>query len=143
MSSVMANVILFCTGDARVRAFRPMQSGGGAVVATENLTRNFGPRRAVDDVTVAVGAGEALAIFGPNGAGKTTLLRMLGGILRPSSGRARIGDVYMPGGSEVRRRIGIVAPRRVHDPLRLTRRSRRVKDVQHILGIHFLRVASV
>ena len=86
-----------------------MQTGGGAVVATENLTRNFGARRAVDDVTVAVGAGEALAIFGPNGAGKTTLLRMLGGILRPTSGKARVGGVYLPGGPDVRRRIGIVS----------------------------------
>ena len=86
-----------------------MQTEGGAVVATENLTRNFGRRRAVDDVSVSVGAGEALAIFGPNGAGKTTLLRMLGGILRPTSGRARVGGVYLPGGSQVRRRIGIVS----------------------------------
>ena len=86
-----------------------MQTGGGPVVATENLTRNFGARRAVDDVTVSVGAGEALAIFGPNGAGKTTLLRMLGGILRPTSGKARVGGVYLPGGSDVRRRIGIVS----------------------------------
>lgn len=86
-----------------------MQTEGGAVVATENLTRNFGARRAVDDVSVSVGAGEALAIFGPNGAGKTTLLRMLGGILRPTSGKARVGDVYLPGGSQVRRKIGIVS----------------------------------
>ena len=86
-----------------------MHSGGGAVVATENLTRNFGARRAVDSVTISIGAGEALAIFGPNGAGKTTLLRMLGGILRPTSGGATVGGVYLPGGAAVRRRIGIVS----------------------------------
>jgi heme exporter protein A len=86
-----------------------MHSGGGAVVATENLTRNFGSRRAVDGVSVSISGGEALAIFGPNGAGKTTLLRLLCGILRPTSGRARIGDVYLPGGSALRRKIGIVS----------------------------------
>jgi heme exporter protein A len=86
-----------------------MHSPAGAVVATENLTRNFGRRRAVDGVTVSVAAGEALALFGPNGAGKTTLLRMLGGILRPTSGQARIGDAILPGGASVRRRIGIVS----------------------------------
>jgi len=81
----------------------------GPVVATENLTRKFGARRAVDGVTLGIAAGDALAIFGPNGAGKTTLLRMLAGILRPTSGTARIGEVTMPGGSRVRRRIGIVS----------------------------------
>lgn len=86
-----------------------MASGTSAVVATENLTRQFGSRRAVDGVTLEIPAGEALALFGPNGAGKTTLLRMLGGILRPTSGSARIGSATLPGGPEVRRRVGIVS----------------------------------
>jgi heme exporter protein A len=86
-----------------------MQTAAGPAVATENLTRKFGSRRAVDDVSISVESGEALAIFGPNGAGKTTLLRMLGGILRPTAGKARIGAVTMPGGADVRRRIGIVS----------------------------------
>lgn len=80
-----------------------------AVVATENLTRVFGSRRAVDGVSVSLDAGDALAIFGPNGAGKTTLLRMLGGILKPSAGKASVGGVSLPGGPAVRRRIGIVS----------------------------------
>ena len=80
-----------------------------AVVATENLTRLFGARRAVDGVSISLCAGDALAIFGPNGAGKTTLLRMLGGILKPSAGKARVGGVALPGGSDVRRRIGIIS----------------------------------
>lgn len=86
-----------------------MQSVVGAIVATENLSRNFGARRAVDGVTLSIAAGEVLAVFGPNGAGKTTLLRMLGGLLRPSGGRARIGDTALPGGPEVRRRIGVIS----------------------------------
>ncbi len=86
-----------------------MQSPKGAVVATESLSRSFGARRAVDGVTLTVAAGEALALFGPNGAGKTTLLRMLGGLLRPTSGKARIGDAVLPGGPEARRRIGVIS----------------------------------
>lgn len=86
-----------------------MQSANGAVVATDNLSRSFGTRRAVDGVTVAVAGGEALALFGPNGAGKTTLLRILGGLLRPTSGTARIGDATLPGGPDVRRRVGVIS----------------------------------
>jgi heme exporter protein A len=86
-----------------------MQSRTDAVVATENLSRSFGSRRAVDGVTLSVAAGDALALFGPNGAGKTTLLRMLGGLLRPTAGKAQIGDVPLPGGPEVRKRIGVIS----------------------------------
>lgn len=86
-----------------------MNSVPGAGVATDNLSRLFGARRAVDAVTLAVGSGEVLAVFGPNGAGKTTLLRVLGGLLRPTSGTARIGEASLPGGSEVRRRVGVIS----------------------------------
>ncbi len=86
-----------------------MQNQSGAVVATENLSRSFGARRAVDGVTISIAAGEALALFGPNGAGKTTLLRMLGGLLRPSSGKARIGDASLPAGAAIRGAIGVIS----------------------------------
>lgn len=109
MFASLANVIPFCTACARVRPFGFMPSASAAVVATENLSRRFGSRRAVDDVTLSIGAGECLALFGPNGAGKTTLLRMLGGLLRPTSGRARIGGSPLPGGPEIRRSIGLIS----------------------------------
>ncbi len=54
------------------------------------LARRYGPRRAVDGVSFALAPGDCLALFGPNGAGKSTLLKMLGGLLRPSSGEARV-----------------------------------------------------
>jgi ABC-type multidrug transport system ATPase subunit len=81
----------------------------GSIVATEMLSRWFGRRRAVDGVTLAMSSGETLALFGPNGAGKTTLLRLLGGLLKPTSGNAQIGGVELPGGASVRRRIGIIS----------------------------------
>ena len=50
------------------------------------LTRRFGERTAVSEVSFEVASGERLAIIGPNGAGKTTLLSMLAGVLTPTSG---------------------------------------------------------
>lgn len=89
--------------------FGPMPSQSAAVVATEKLGREFGRRKAVDDVTLSVDGGSTLALFGPNGAGKTTLLRILAGLLKPTSGAARIGDVSLPGGPAVRRRVGVIS----------------------------------
>ncbi len=79
------------------------------VVRAERLTRTFGQHRAVDDVSVELAAGDCLALFGPNGAGKTTLLRMLGGLLRPTAGVAEIAGVPLPGGAEVKAKIGLVS----------------------------------
>jgi ABC-2 type transport system ATP-binding protein len=53
------------------------------------LSKRFGERVAVRDVSFSVGPGEVLAIIGPNGAGKTTLLSMLCGAVAPSSGELR------------------------------------------------------
>ena len=86
-----------------------MRNQSAAVVATEKLSREFGRRKAVDDVTLSIDAGSTLALFGPNGAGKTTLLRILAGLLKPTAGTARIGDVALPGGPAVRRRVGVIS----------------------------------
>ncbi|MEO7043563.1 MAG: ABC transporter ATP-binding protein [Gemmatimonadaceae bacterium] len=79
-----------------------------SVTATD-LVRSFGSRRAVNGVSLSLSAGDCLALFGPNGAGKTTLLRMLGGLLRPTSGQATIEGVALPGGVELRARVGLVS----------------------------------
>jgi heme exporter protein A len=81
----------------------------GPAVEAEGLTRRFGPRRAVDGVSFALAPGECLALFGPNGAGKTTLLRMVAGLLKPTSGSARIGGVPLGAGPEVRARVGLIS----------------------------------
>jgi ABC-2 type transport system ATP-binding protein len=60
------------------------------VIRVEHLTKNYGPRVAVADVTFDVGQGEVLGFLGPNGAGKTTTMRMLTGYLPPSGGRAEV-----------------------------------------------------
>ncbi|WP_284348863.1 heme ABC exporter ATP-binding protein CcmA [Roseisolibacter agri] len=73
------------------------------------MRRAFGPRRAVDGVTLAIAGGDCLALFGPNGAGKTTLLRMLAGLLSPSAGEARVGGQPIARDPEVRARVGLIS----------------------------------
>ncbi len=77
-------------------------------VQTEGLVRKFGERKALAGVTFALDEGDTLSVFGPNGAGKTTLLRVLAGILRPTSGTARIGGISLPGGAAARARAGLI-----------------------------------
>ena len=59
------------------------------LLEAQELTRRFGGLVAVDDVSLAVTAGEVRALIGSNGAGKSTLVAMLVGRLRPTSGRVR------------------------------------------------------
>src|SRR5881397_2787786 len=65
------------------------------MIAATHLTRQFGSRVAVDDVTFDVGRGEIVALLGPNGAGKTTTLRMLAGLVAPTRGTVAIDGVEL------------------------------------------------
>ena len=60
------------------------------VIATRNLSRAFGRRLVVQDVTLSVPEGSVFALIGPNGAGKTTTIKTLVNILEPSSGEATV-----------------------------------------------------
>ncbi|HEX6052347.1 MAG TPA: heme ABC exporter ATP-binding protein CcmA [Gemmatimonadaceae bacterium] len=73
------------------------------------LGRRFGRRVAVRDVSFTLRRGDCLALFGPNGAGKTTLLRVLAGLLRPTSGSARVAGVALPGGATARAVVGLIS----------------------------------
>ncbi|MBU0705234.1 MAG: ABC transporter ATP-binding protein [Chloroflexi bacterium] len=77
------------------------------MIEAENLTRYYGPTRAVHDISFHVDKGEVVGFLGPNGAGKTTTMRMLTGFLPPSDGTARLAgfDVFHDS-LEVRRRVG-------------------------------------
>jgi ABC-2 type transport system ATP-binding protein len=57
------------------------------------LTKVFGAKRAVDDLTLRVRQGELYGLLGPNGAGKTTTLRMVAGLLKPEGGRIEVFGV--------------------------------------------------
>lgn len=60
------------------------------MIRVEHLSKHYGPRVAVADVTFNVAKGEVLGFLGPNGAGKTTTMRMLTGYLPPSGGKAEV-----------------------------------------------------
>ena len=60
------------------------------MITASHLTRSFGERLAVENVSFELARGEIFALLGPNGAGKTTTLRMLAGLIQPSSGSVRV-----------------------------------------------------
>ncbi len=62
------------------------------VLAAERLTRRYGDRDVVRDLSLSVHAGQVIGLLGPNGAGKTTTFNMMVGRVRPTSGHVRLGD---------------------------------------------------
>ena len=73
------------------------QDHHGSALQTLGLTKRFGERTAVDDVSLDVPRGTAYGFLGHNGAGKTTLIRMLLGLTGASSGSARVLGLPVPG----------------------------------------------
>ncbi|HEU4366253.1 MAG TPA: ABC transporter ATP-binding protein [Candidatus Krumholzibacteria bacterium] len=77
------------------------------MIEVTGLTKRYGARTAVSDVSFSIGTGEIVGFLGPNGAGKTTTLRMLTGFLPPSAGSARVAGFDVESQSmAVRSRIG-------------------------------------
>src|SRR5262245_24164362 len=60
------------------------------VIEVTKVTKRYGDRVVVDDVSFAVEEGEIFAILGPNGAGKTTIAESIAGLRRPDSGRISV-----------------------------------------------------
>ena len=84
----------------------------GEAIVTEHLSKRFGDRVAVRDVTMRVARGEIYGVLGPNGAGKSTLIRMLCGILDPSGGHATVVGFDVAREPErVKERIGYMTQR--------------------------------
>jgi len=73
----------------------PSSSAGAPLLQVSGLTAGYGKIVVLRDISLAIGAGEAVALLGPNGAGKTTLLRALSGLL-PRSGQVRFAGRDMP-----------------------------------------------
>jgi heme exporter protein A len=83
-------------------------------IELRGLTRRFGERAALRDVSVEVPAGATLAVLGRNGAGKSTLLRILATLLRPHAGTVSVLGEDLPRAAyAVRPRVGLLA----HEPL--------------------------
>jgi ABC-2 type transport system ATP-binding protein len=74
-----------------------------------NLTKKFGDLTAVDNVSLKVGQGEFFAVLGPNAAGKTTTIRIIAGLIKPTSGQARVaGFDVQENASEAKQRLAFV-----------------------------------
>ena len=81
-------------------------------IEVRQLTRRFGGFIAVNDLSFEVRQGEIFGFLGSNGAGKSTTIRMLCGLLRPSSGSARVGGIDVGSQPEaVKQRIGYMSQR--------------------------------
>jgi heme exporter protein A len=94
----------------------PLASPGAPPPALrlEGLTRHYGERTALGDVSLTLAAGQTLVVLGSNGAGKTTLLRLLATLLRPHAGVLRVLGSDLPDAAwAVRGRIGLLG----HEPL--------------------------
>jgi ABC-2 type transport system ATP-binding protein len=77
------------------------------MIRVNGLTKDYGSRRAVDQLTFDAQQGEILGFLGPNGAGKTTTMRILTGYMPPTEGEAFVaGYNVMEESIEVRRRVG-------------------------------------
>lgn len=77
------------------------------MIEVRNLCKDYGPRRAIDQLNFSVAKGEVIGFLGPNGAGKSTTMKIITGFMAPTSGEARVAgfDVFADP-IEVKRRIG-------------------------------------
>ncbi len=76
-------------------------------IDVKGLTKSFGGRKVVDDLTMSVARGQIRGFLGPNGSGKTTTIRMLCGLLTPDSGEGRcLGFDIRTEQEEIKRRVG-------------------------------------
>ena len=89
---------------------RTVQTGGGAAIEAEGLTKRFGNFMAVDHVSFRIERGEIFGFLGSNGCGKTTTMKMLTGLLPASEGTARLfGHSPDAHDLETRKRVGFMS----------------------------------
>jgi ABC-2 type transport system ATP-binding protein len=96
------------------------------VLEVNGLSKVYGERAALSEVSFDVGRGELLAVIGPNGAGKTTLLSILAGITRPDSGEINRADGEV---GWVPQQAGLYRRLTIEENLRLFARMERANDV--------------
>jgi ABC-2 type transport system ATP-binding protein len=82
------------------------------MIAVEGLTKRFGNRTVVDNVSLKVGQGEIVGFLGPNGSGKTTVIRMLCGLLTPDAGSGTVlGMNVLTDSTRIKREVGYMTQR--------------------------------
>ena len=85
------------------------------MIALESVSKRYGPKTIIHDISFTVGKGEIVGFLGPNGAGKTTTMRMIAGYTTPTSGRVTVAGFDMVShNEEAARRIGYLPE---HPPL--------------------------
>ncbi|MFO1418716.1 MAG: ATP-binding cassette domain-containing protein [Methylotetracoccus sp.] len=99
-----------CASSALAEHMEPVRLEVEHAVECQALTRRFGEFTAASDVSFAVAQGEIVGLLGPNGAGKSTTFKMLCGLLKPSSGEARVAGVNLrSAASAAKSRLGYMA----------------------------------
>ncbi|GER07947.1 ABC transporter ATP-binding protein [Iodidimonas muriae] len=80
------------------------------IVTLDGVTKRYGKLTALENATLTLGAGEAVALVGHNGAGKTTLMKLVLGLIRPNGGTVRVLEKDPAGrkGAQLRRRLGFL-----------------------------------
>ena len=91
------------------------------MITVTGLTKRYGDRTAVDDLTFTVAAGRVTGFVGPNGAGKSTTMRMMVGLTRPDAGEVRYDGVRYTDLRNPARLVGAVLDARCMHPGRTAR----------------------
>jgi len=91
------------------------------MISVSGLTKHYGDRSAVDDLTFTVAAGRVTGFVGPNGAGKSTTMRMMVGLTRPDDGEVRYDGVRYTDLQHPARLVGSVLDARCMHPGRTAR----------------------
>jgi ABC-2 type transport system ATP-binding protein len=108
----------------------PRRRPAAPVLEVKGLSKSYGDRVALRDVSFRAKRGELLAVLGPNGAGKTTLLSILAGINRPDSGEFSGGNGEI---GWVPQQTGLYRRLTVEENLRLFARMERVEDMDGVI----------
>lgn len=99
----------------------PRTTWSAPMITVSHLTKRYGDRLAVDDLTFAVPAGRVTGFVGPNGAGKSTTMRMMVGLTRPDSGEVRYDGVAHHHLDDPARTVGVALDARCTHPGRTAR----------------------
>lgn len=87
---------------------KSLTAGRDPMIVADRLTKRYGPRTVVDDLSFGVWPGRVTGFIGPNGAGKTQTLKMILGLVAPTSGRATVAGRPLVAHPRPARAVGIV-----------------------------------
>ncbi|WP_084106236.1 ABC transporter ATP-binding protein [Demequina sp. NBRC 110056] len=104
------------------------------MIEVAGLTKTYGPKRAVDDISFTAPAGSVTGFLGPNGAGKSTTMRMIMGLDRPDAGTATIDGMHIAAHAAPMHVVGALLEAKSVTPGRTARNHLRVLAATHGIG---------